>query len=123
MQILTYSVHTQTFWPGCRDEMESQADSVVNSIPADAAFTVVGGDFNTATPAVVDAVDTLFQDNGFVRVSSELGATAKAGPVKLALDHIFTRGFRALSSGKLEATQASDHFPLWVRLIPGCQVQ
>ena len=116
LDVLTISLHTQTYWPGGIDEMESQADSIVRSIPADAEYVVVGGDFNTAFPFLCDMVERIFEANGFIRASRNLGTTAKVGPLRATLDHIYTRGFRVLSLGKLEHTQASDHFPIWVSL-------
>ena len=54
---------------------------------------------------------------GFIRASEGIGYTAQEGPfgvIELELDHIFTKGMTVIDAGKVEATVASDHLPIWL---------
>ena len=114
-EILTYSIHTEGFWLSNTNK-KNQIDSIANSIPSDLEYVIVGGDFNTIGSSSNKEAEKVFIDCGFVCASKTIGSTAKIGPFKGTLDHIFTRGVQVIGSGKLEQTEASDHFPFWVVL-------
>ena len=114
--ILAYSVHTETFWLSHRKRI-AQIDSLIRSVPTQFEYVVIGGDFNTSFSNTLREMDRLFNEDGFIRASKGTGFTAREGPfgvVELELDHIFTRGMTVIDAGKVEATVASDHFPIWL---------
>jgi endonuclease/exonuclease/phosphatase family metal-dependent hydrolase len=117
LDVLVYSVQTATILLG-KEGRIGQADSILKSVPKNADYVIIGGDFNTVGSWNVAEIEDIFAHNGFVRASKDAGSTLKMGPLKLTLDHIFVRGLRAIDSGTLDKSRASDHFPLWVILKP-----
>lgn len=117
LAILTFSVHTHTILLS-EEKRLAQVDSLVNDISQKWHYVVVGGDFNSPGTSNVEAIEKIFKKHGFRRASEKAGPTVEVGPLELTLDHIFTKGFRVAATGKLESSRASDHLPVWVRLIP-----
>ncbi len=115
-EILTFSLHTATILQG-EEKRLAQADSVLKSIPKNQGQVIVGGDFNTMTKASSQAHIFLFMKNHFVWASRGVGSTGTFGPFGLTLDHVFVRGLRVVGAGKVKASQASDHLPVWVKLV------
>lgn len=116
-QILTYSVHTETFWLGPR-KREEQIDGLVESIATESQYILVGGDFNTLTRQSVEELEETFRGIGLERVSRATGYTARYGPLEFTLDHIFSRGLSVIEAGKSKKATASDHLPIWVIVAP-----
>ncbi len=117
LEILTYSVHTETFWLG-PEKRDAQIDTLVKSIDPGYQYIVVGGDFNTLTPGSIKELEESFSGIGMERATQGVGYTAQYGPLKFALDHIFTDGMTVIEAGKSEAVEASDHLPIWAKLAP-----
>ena len=115
-RIRVYNVHTATVMMS-EEKQFDQLESVMNDVSHDYDFVIVGGDFNTARPGSVERSEQLFGSAGFAHASGNAGYTAKAfGIFPFTLDHIFTKGLRALQSGVDRSARASDHFPLWTIL-------
>lgn len=115
-EILTYSVHTEMFWLNNPKRLE-QAQAIVESIPPDFKYVIVGGDFNTELPRLVEETESVFDKAGFTRVSGGIGFTSQADPlglIQFELDHIFVKGLTLVEYGKSEDSRASDHLPIWV---------
>ena len=117
LAILTFSVHTHTILLS-EEKRLAQVDSLVNDISQKWHYVVVGGDFNSPGTPNVEAIEKIFKKHGFQRASEKAGPTVEVGPLDLTLDHIFTKGFQVAAAGKLESSRASDHLPVWVKLIP-----
>jgi endonuclease/exonuclease/phosphatase family metal-dependent hydrolase len=117
LEILTYSVHTETFWLG-PEKRDAQIDTLVESIDPGYQYIVVGGDFNTLTPGSIKELEESFSRVGMERATQGVGYTAQYGPLTFALDHIFTNGMTVIEAGKSEAVEASDHLPIWTKLAP-----
>jgi endonuclease/exonuclease/phosphatase family metal-dependent hydrolase len=117
LDILTYSVHTETFWLG-PEKREEQVDALIESIDTGYPYIVIGGDFNTLTPSSVVNLEESFAEIGMERVTTGVGDTVKYGPFEAALDHIFTAGMIVTQAGKSDEAKASDHFPIWAELVP-----
>lgn len=118
IRIRVYSVHTETSWLGI-DERIEQVDSILASVPAEFEHVVIGGDFNTVSSATIKRVEQRFTNAGFTRGSRSVDFTAVEGPfglLEFELDHIFVKGFKVLSAGTGEKTDASDHLPIWLNI-------
>lgn len=114
-EILTYCVHTEMFWLNNPKRLE-QAEAIIASVPPGVKYVIVGGDFNTELPRLVEETESVFDKAGFTRVSGGIGFTSQADPlglIQFELDHIFVKGLTLVESGKLENTRASDHLPIW----------
>jgi endonuclease/exonuclease/phosphatase (EEP) superfamily protein YafD len=53
---------------------------------------------------------------GLEHVSVGAGPTIVKLGFRVAVDHVFARGFRSTASGAVEEANASDHWPVWVEL-------
>ncbi len=117
LQILTYSVHTETYWLG-RQKRDAQIDALIKSIDPGYQYILVGGDFNTLTLGSIKQLEESFSEIGMERATQGIGYTAQYGPFKFMLDHIFTKGMVVIEAGKSEEAEASDHLPIWTKLAP-----
>ena len=117
IEILTYSVHTETLWLGPQ-KRHGQIDALIESIDTSFPFIVIGGDFNTLTPQSVEDLAESFAEIGLEMATKGVGYTAKYGPFEFVLDHIFTKGMTVLEAGRSDEANASDHLPIWVELTP-----
>jgi endonuclease/exonuclease/phosphatase family metal-dependent hydrolase len=113
-EILIYSVHNETAWLNYKKRLE-QVDFLISTIDSNAGIVIVGGDFNTFTSKSVHDVDERFGTIGLERASGAVGVTTRGHLIEFRLDHIYTRGINIRDAGKLSDTNASDHFPIWVR--------
>ena len=114
--ILVYSVHTMTY-PNPVAYRDAQIAAVVEDIGDGGMPVIAGGDFNTVSGRSIQRMIDQFSAIGLTRTSSGSGPTiVKLGVRPSATDHIFTRGFTKIASGKVEDTSASDHFPVWVQV-------
>jgi endonuclease/exonuclease/phosphatase (EEP) superfamily protein YafD len=116
LEVLTYSVHTHTILLS-EEKRLAQVDSLVKDISREWKQVIVGGDFNSPGTSNVEAIVRIFRQNGFQHASENSGTTVEVGPLDLTLDHIFSRGFEVVSTGALESSRASDHYPIWVKLV------
>lgn len=115
MQLLAYSVHTETFWlsPPKRND---QIDHLIQDIGQESQYVIVGGDFNTLTEESIADFEKRFKLIDIERASAAVGYTFAPGNLRFAVDHIFTKGISILETGVWRETEASDHFPVWVKL-------
>jgi endonuclease/exonuclease/phosphatase family metal-dependent hydrolase len=114
--VRVYSTHLEiaTAPPSMRVR---QSAAILKDIPADTAYVIVGGDFNTVTPRGVTLLGKQFSAGQMHHDSAGLGPTLRRFGVRpSAADHLFSRGFSRLDAGVLHEVGASDHFPVWVRL-------
>lgn len=120
--VLTYCVHTEVYTASIMHragQVAAIARDVEAAIAAGQMHVIVGGDFNTVTNRSIQRVITQFEAIGMKRASKGIGPTiAKYGLKPSAADHIFTCGLTVVSRGKFAEADASDHFPIWVRLAP-----
>lgn len=115
-EVLVYSVHTMTY-PNLVPYRDAQVAAVVEDIGPGDMPVIAGGDFNTVSGRSIQRMIDQFSIIGLARTSAGAGPTiAKFGIRPAATDHIFTRGFSKIASGKVEDADASDHFPVWVQL-------
>ena len=115
-EILTYSVHTETFWlPWTKrnDQMQYLIDDVDPSYQ----YVIIGGDFNTLSPRSKLGTIRRFQQAGFQWATKDAGFTAQSSILTFTLDYIFTKGLTVLDAGKGAESYASDHVPVWAELV------
>jgi endonuclease/exonuclease/phosphatase family metal-dependent hydrolase len=115
IEILTYSVHTETFWMGPR-KRDAQVEYLIENIADFQPYVIVGGDFNTLTPASVSSLESRFVEAGMLRMSQASESTLAPPALGLIVDHIYARGLAVSQSGVVEDARASDHLPVWVQL-------
>lgn len=116
IDILVYSTHIEVS-TAPSSMRAAQVDALLDDIPAEAPYVIVGGDFNTVTGRGVRALAAQFGADGLDHATAGLGPTyTRFGLRPSATDHLFTRGFRPLDAGVLGDITASDHFPVWARL-------
>lgn len=116
VDILVYSIHAETIMtlPSFRQD---QFEAVLANVGPDAAYVIVGGDFNTVTNADVEKLTSFHQDAGFVRATTDTGYTLLRYQVEAVADHVFSKGFTVVASGKMANATASDHLPIWTKLV------
>lgn len=110
-QVLVYSVHTETFWLGPQKKV-AQIEALVDDIPDDEPYVIVGGDFNTLTGSSIVEVEEQFASADLTRASEETGETFEATFLPFVTDHIFARGMAVIEASVWAETEASDHFPV-----------
>ncbi|MCB0008763.1 MAG: endonuclease/exonuclease/phosphatase family protein [Anaerolineales bacterium] len=113
--IVVYSVHAETILtlPSFRrDQFEAV---LVDSAP-ETELAIIGGDFNSVTLGQVAGIEALYEPAGFTRASANSGHTLVRFGTEAFADHIFSKGFTILASGKIADATASDHLPIWTRL-------
>jgi endonuclease/exonuclease/phosphatase family metal-dependent hydrolase len=113
--VLVYSTHIEvaTAPPAMR---AAQIQAILDDIPADAPWVIVGGDFNTVTNRGVQALGDRFNTAGMNHDTADLGPTfIRWGRKLAATDHIFSRGFDRHESGVVTEVSASDHLPVWTQ--------
>ncbi len=115
-EMSVYSAHTETFWLG-QDSRDDQVTLLSEKVDPDYSTVIVGGDFNTLTPASEQVLTDQMEIAGLEPATKGAGATVGFGRFGLQLDHIYTRGFDSLRSGVWQESEASDHYPLWVELV------
>jgi len=117
-EILASSVHTEVEWlPYAK--RKDQFETIVQNIPGDSKYVVVGGDLNTLDVESVKSVEKIFSQAGLSRVSKGVGSTARGDPTRVLgpeFDQIYARGMTLVKNGKPRNTKASDHLPIWVKL-------
>ena len=113
--IVVYSVHTETMLtlPSFRQD---QFETILADVETDADYVIVGGDFNTVTQADAEDLARVFDEAGFARVTVGLGNTYAKYQVEALADHVFSKGFAVVDSGKVAEATASDHLPIWTVL-------
>lgn len=109
-----YSVHTETPWLGPRARLE-QAEAIADDAARFSEPLAIAGDFNTLEAASVDATVEIFTDRGYRWATKSVTDTVDSPVGAFTLDHVFTKGYDLLSA-HTQATDASDHQPLWVVL-------
>ncbi len=114
--VLVYSVHTESIFtlPQFRKD---QYMAILDDVDPEAKFVIIGGDFNSFTDKSVGKIEDAYQQAGFTRVSDGSGGTVIKYGIELTSDHIFAKGFVVEEVGKLTEATASDHLPIWVKLM------
>ena len=83
--------------------------------------TVVGGDFNSASPLAVSATDQVMASAGLRRATNRAESTFRRFGLSFTLDHIYARGvdgspWPVTAAGVIQTATASDHQPIWAEL-------
>ena len=116
-KISVLNVHTETSTMG-RNNRLAQVDTIIAEARVqvnNSDIVFIGGDFNTLFPNDAKQVVQKLNDAGFSCATDTAGHTAEAlfGLIKPKEDYIFYKGVKALHSGKLSQSRASDHYPMY----------
>lgn len=79
---------------------------------------LLAGDFNTTTSTAVVAIDQLYAMFDLERLTEPAGPSLRRAGRLFHLDHIFGRGLDVQGVGVERTVIASDHWPLWVDVVP-----
>ena len=115
--IFIINVHMKVFMKP--DRRSDQIDFVIRSLPSLAKHTIIAGDFNTFNKKHHRSILGCFSKAKFTHASQGIGWTHKHWTTlnrKHSLDHVFTKGFKPVESGKILHRKASDHMPIWTIL-------
>ena len=115
-ELLSYSIHTEPVFTLPKFK-EDQCTYLLKDLDPKARRVIVGGDFNSFSQKGIEKMERHYQNAGFERASRGCGFTFFRWGLKLSPDHIFTKGFVVKDKGRLPEAAASDHLPVWVRLI------
>jgi endonuclease/exonuclease/phosphatase (EEP) superfamily protein YafD len=115
--VTVYSVHSDTPWLGAAARLD-QAEAVAVDAASFAAPVIVGGDFNTSDPGSVPSTVARFTGRGFAWATEAVPPSAAGALGASKIDHVFVKGLGVEAAGSV-STDASDHQPIWVRLLPG----
>ncbi len=122
-EIACYSVHGAAInsSKARRAIAQTIADDIVNR---QHPHVIVGGDFNTVGYGDIMATVDPFEKAGMLWASRDIGRTI--GHIRWIVsffnkeafqaDHFFVKGMEVQTNGKVENTEISDHFPIWMKL-------
>ncbi len=117
-KIRTFSVHLETpilSRSKRLQQLQFALSEVENSLKDE--LVIMGGDFNSLFPNDVSMMVEMCRAKNLEWNTEYLGHTlSRFNFVKPQLDHIFSRGFVHLNSGKMNDPKGSDHFPIWTKL-------
>ena len=114
--IIAYSIHTEPVFT-LPQFKKDQYMAVLNDVDTEARYVIVGGDFNSFTQTGIEELEKQYGEAGFERVSRGSGYTFVRWGIRFSPDHIIAKGFIPKERGKLDEAKASDHLPIWVRLM------
>lgn len=92
---------------------------VLKTIPDDADYVIVAGDFNTYSQRAQKSVEKEFEEERFIVSTPDVRWTYKHWYFlnkKSKLDHIFSHNMQVVDSGIIFDRTASDHMPIWTKL-------
>jgi endonuclease/exonuclease/phosphatase family metal-dependent hydrolase len=115
-EILAYSIHTEPVFTLPQFKVD-QYTAILSNIDPVARRIIVGGDFNSFTASAIAKIERHYDRVGLDRASGNIGYTFIRWGLKMSPDHIFSKGFVVKEKGKLAEATASDHLPIWVRLM------
>lgn len=118
--VRVYNIHPSTLSVPKVDRREQfgVVTDHLNNLASSPDHVIVGGDFNTDKEIDIEYLVELYNENGLIWASENVGHTWQKldGLLNYTLDHIFSKGFELIDAGKPDRTEASDHLPIWVSL-------
>ncbi|MFH1416571.1 MAG: endonuclease/exonuclease/phosphatase family protein [Elusimicrobiota bacterium] len=117
INIVVVSVHMKVFM-NAHDAGIQIAKLLDSSMLPGEAF-IVAGDFNCYRKPKKDIIFNLFKDKEYIHATDSLNWTFRKWYLfnkKFAVDHIFTKGLKVISSGSIEYPFANDHLSVWAEL-------
>ncbi len=116
--IRTYSLHLETVLLSQSKrigQLQWAMDHI--STTAEDQPVIFGGDFNSGLYGDVKKMVEVCKNHDLAWNTQDIGSTFRRfGIIRPSMDHIFSRGFEHLASGKLRESSASDHSPIWSKL-------
>lgn len=120
-KISAISAHLETAYMRRRGRTEQAQVIARHPLANRPEPTVIGGDFNSASPLAVRAIDRVMTGAAFSRATDATEPTFRRFGRSFTLDHLFARGtngrrWQPVESGVVQTAQASDHQPIWTEL-------
>ncbi len=116
--VSVWSVHTE-IPPLSLSRRVAQFTAVAaRAIAPNPDHLLLAGDFNTTTATAVVAIDDLYDMFDLDRLTEPAGPSLRRAGRLFHLDHIFGRGLTVQGVGVERTVIASDHWPLWVDVVP-----
>jgi endonuclease/exonuclease/phosphatase family metal-dependent hydrolase len=118
-RIRIYAVHLPAPFGISGGDLQDQVRTLLEDAAASPDPVVIAGDLNS------HGLGEQFVKHGYVWLTRDVGATAtEMGILKLAFDHVFTKGLSAATPGPAAGVvrdnkKASDHHPVWVLIEDG----
>jgi endonuclease/exonuclease/phosphatase family metal-dependent hydrolase len=115
-RIRVYSVHLPSPFGVSGGQRRDEVDVLLADAADSPDPVVIAGDLNS------HGLGQQFVKGGYAWPTRDVGATtSEMGVLKLAYDHVFTKGLRAATPGPAAGVvrdnkKASDHRPVWVVL-------
>jgi len=119
--ISAISVHLETAYMRRRGRTVQARTIARHRLANRSVATVLGGDFNSASPLAIGAADHVMTAAGFARSTNAAEWTFRRFGRPFTLDHLYGRNangqaWRPTASGVIQSARASDHFPIWSQL-------
>ena len=116
-RLRVYAVHLPAPFGISGGDLHDQVMTLLADADASPDAVVIAGDLNS------HGLGEEFVKRGYTWLTRDVGASVSVGILKLAFDHVFTKGLPALRSGPTAGVvrdnkKASDHHPVWA-LIDG----
>jgi endonuclease/exonuclease/phosphatase family metal-dependent hydrolase len=115
-RIRVYSVHLPAPFGVSGGGRQEQVQTLLADAADSTDPVIIAGDLNS------HGLGEAFVKGGYAWLTRDVGATtSELGALKLAYDHVFTKGLCPVSPGPVAGVirdnrKASDHHPVWVRL-------
>jgi len=118
-ELLVYSLHLNVYYTRANHGEQARglqlaaAVDEMNSAPTLPAF--FAGDFNTFHKVGIRGIQSVAARSGFEDAHPVVGWTFR--PLRIQLDHAYSRGLRPQQAGTSHAAQGSDHVPIWADVL------
>ncbi|MDH5521838.1 MAG: endonuclease/exonuclease/phosphatase family protein [Acidimicrobiia bacterium] len=118
MAVSTWSIHAEIPSLALSGRVAQFTAVAAKAITPNPEHLLLAGDFNTTTLTSVVAIDELYAMFGLDRLTEPAGPSLRRAGRLFHLDHIFGRGVDVHGVGVERTVIASDHWPLWVDVVP-----
>jgi len=118
--VAVHSVHLETIKLKRKKRVEQLQEVLLHLYNHDdkSDYCIIGGDFNTMYKKDFTLMNKVLEEHGFESNTLNIGKTGSVplNILKPQLDHIYSKGFKQIDSGKCEDCIASDHIAVWTTL-------
>ncbi len=116
--VSVWSIHAEIPSLSLSKRVAQYTAAAAAAIAPNPEHLLIAGDFNTTTITSVVALDDLYDLFSLDRLTAPAGPSLRRAGRLFYLDHIYGRGVEVEAVGVESSVIASDHWPLWVDLVP-----